>query len=68
MALQPGRHPKPPPQERLGHYEYHCGGPDCITAFFNEPGHAKIQRNGAWCEDCGNELILIWKPGDPINL
>jgi hypothetical protein len=27
---------------------------------FNEKGHQKIQRNGAWCEQCAGELILVW--------
>jgi hypothetical protein len=55
--------PKPPPEDPLGGYEYHCGG--CVTSFFNEKGHQKIQRNGAWCEQCAGELILVWQPGDP---
>jgi hypothetical protein len=50
--------PKPPPEDPLGSYEYHCGG--CITSFFNETGHQKIQRNGAWCEECAGELILLY--------
>jgi len=54
--------PKPPPEDPLGGYEYHCGG--CVTSFFNEKGHQMIQRNGAWCEDCEGELILVWQPGD----
>ena len=47
----------------LGSYEYHCGG--CVTTFFNEKGHQEIQRNGAWCEQCAGELILVWQPRDP---
>ena len=34
------------------------------TSFFNEKGHQMIQRNGAWCEHCEGELILVWQPGD----
>jgi predicted SprT family Zn-dependent metalloprotease len=56
--------PRPPRQDPLGGYEYHCGG--CVTSFFNERGHQIIQRNGAWCERCEGELILIWQPGDPL--
>ena len=56
--------PKPPEEDPLGGYEYHCGS--CITSFFNEEGHRHIQRHGACCEDCGGELVLIWEPGDPI--
>jgi hypothetical protein len=55
--------PKPPPEDPLGGYEYHCGG--CVTSFFNEKGHQRIQRDGAWCEHCEGELILVWQPGDP---
>jgi predicted SprT family Zn-dependent metalloprotease len=54
----------PRPARRLCGYEYHCGG--CVTSFFNERGHQIIQRNGAWCEQCEGELILIWQPGDPL--
>jgi hypothetical protein len=54
--------PKPPPEDPLGGYEYLCGG--CVTSFFNEKGHQIIQRNGAWCEHCEGELILVWQPGD----
>jgi hypothetical protein len=35
-----------------------------VTSFFNEKGHQIIQRNGAWCEHCEGELILVWQPGD----
>jgi predicted SprT family Zn-dependent metalloprotease len=56
--------PKPSPEDPLGGYEYHCGG--CVTSFFNEKGHQMIQRNGAWCEHCEGELILVWQPGDPL--
>jgi predicted SprT family Zn-dependent metalloprotease len=56
--------PKPPPEDPLGGYEYHCGG--CVTSFFNEKGHQMIQRDGAWCEHCEGELILVWQPGDPL--
>jgi predicted SprT family Zn-dependent metalloprotease len=54
--------PKPPPEDPLGGYEYHCGG--CVTPFFYEKGHQNVQRNGAWCEPCEGELILVWQPGD----
>jgi predicted SprT family Zn-dependent metalloprotease len=49
----------------LGGYEYHCGA--CVTCFFVEKGHRKIQRDGAWCETCGGELVLVWQSGDPID-
>jgi hypothetical protein len=52
--------PKPPPQDMMGRYEYHCGG--CVTSFFGEAGHRQIQRDGAWCERCSGELILVWPP------
>jgi predicted SprT family Zn-dependent metalloprotease len=61
MRFQP--RPKPPLEDPLGGYEYHCG--NCVTSFFNEKGHQKIKRSGAWCEQCGGELILVWQPGDP---
>ncbi len=48
-----------PPTEMLA--ELAC----CITSFFNETGHQKIQRNGAWCEECAGGVILVWEPGDP---
>ena len=48
-----------PPTEMLA--ELAC----CITSFFNETGHQKVQRNGAWCEECAGEPILVWEPGDP---
>jgi predicted SprT family Zn-dependent metalloprotease len=69
LRIESGKHmrfqsrPKPPPEDPLGGYEYHCGG--CVTSFFNEKGHQKIQRDGAWCEECKGELILVWQPGDP---
>lgn len=49
--------PKPPPQDPLGGYEYHCGGG--VTSFFNENGHQIIQRYGAWCEHCEGELVPV---------
>src|ERR1700682_5301647 len=55
--------PKPPPEDPLGGYEYHCGG--CVTSFFNEKAHRKIEGNGAGGEGCGGELILLGQPGDP---
>jgi predicted SprT family Zn-dependent metalloprotease len=64
FSMQLESKPRPPRQDPLGGYEYHCGG--CVTSFFNERGHQIIQRNGAWCERCKGELILIWQPGDPL--
>jgi hypothetical protein len=48
--------PKPPEEDPLGEYTYFCG--DCVVSFFNEEGHRHIQRHGAWCEHCGEELVL----------
>jgi hypothetical protein len=65
MPTHPLHKPAPPPQDMLGGYECHCGA--CVTCFFGEKGHRKIQRDGAWCETCGGELVLVWQSGDPID-
>ncbi len=48
--------PKPPPQDPLGGYEYHCGG--CITSFFIESCRIRDSCKGipAAANSCANGL------------